>query len=767
MSFQTAFNKKSAAANFPDNGLNGPQDYENRSLLHLAAGKNDTEEVARLLRLGCNPNQPDKEGRTPLFDAVLASAYDVIPLLVAGGADFTERNYNRQTPFDAAIAQGQNAEQLARLIELGAPVNSGDGRGTAMHSAARANKPDAIRFLASLGLSMDDTDHDNATPLHVAVVYGAEDAVHTLLSGGCQPNPVDNSGDTPFYLAVDENMEEMVELMLTFPQIAENADRFISDFRFFTPLMAATHRGRHRLMRILLDNGCSPNRVDSSDKNCAYLAVENNDAQALLILIEHGADTGRARPASRNRVPMIHYPAEHGGIRIFDILAEAGADIDARDAFQKTALHKAATMPIADHIRQILARKPDINAVCESGHRPLDLLMHQNGENDNEPYDEDRAAAIMLLLDAGADVNASPAGTVDEAPLYYAILRDNPEIVAKMLQNKADPNVGRKATPGLPALSSLQLCAIRGKSSSCPLLAAAGADIGIIGNDQRTLLHLCARWGNTAMAQWLVDSYPDIIDIDAADSNGQTALHLACDFGHTDVACLLVAAGANLLVEDADGFNGIHHAAMSKMNELIPRMHLAAGGEIDWNIPHAVTGETPLHLAAHERKQGPIEDLIALGADLTALNAEGYMPLHNAILANEASVMALLAREMKNKDIALNDITISDGWTFLHLAAGQSNHMMTAIMVVHGFDVNAQKDNGDTALHIAAGCGHTRTVEFLLNNKKTNIHIKNHAGRTALDTARKVSQTATAAILEKRMSGQTAPPAPAAKPRLP
>ena len=43
---------------------------------------------------------------------------------------------------------------------------------------------------------------------------------------------------------------------------------------------------------------------------------------------------------------------------------------------------------------------------------------------------------------------------------------------------------------------------------------------------------------------------------------------------------------------------------------------------------------------------------------------------------------------------------------------------------------------GDTALHFAAQCGHTRTAELLVRDGHANTGIKNYKGKTAFELAR-------------------------------
>jgi ankyrin repeat protein len=70
------------------------------------------------------------------------------------------------------------------------------------------------------------------------------------------------------------------------------------------------------------------------------------------------------------------------------------------------------------------------------------------------------------------------------------------------------------------------------------------------------------------------------------------------------------------------------------------------------------------------------------------------------------------------------------------------------VLVAKGAYVNAQDANGNTALHGAADGGHAEVVAFLLG-VKANRDMKNRAGETAADLARKREYGAVVKLLEK------------------
>ncbi len=124
-------------------------------------------------------------------------------------------------------------------------------------------------------------------------------------------------------------------------------------------------------------------------------------------------------------------------------------------------------------------------------------------------------------------------------------------------------------------------------------------------------------------------------------------------------------------------------------------------------------GNTPLHNAAQAGNVDLMTKLIALGADVAAVNAKGQTPLHCAALSkNSAAVKVLLDAQANVK--AKNKF----GITALHYAAQDAGTLAVVKMLVEaGANVNEPNDDNETPLFFAAGYGDAGIVQYLLDNK--------------------------------------------------
>ena len=115
---------------------------------------------------GADANARDRDGRTPLFEAVLWWKNPAIAeLLFARGADVRARDKDGQTPLYAAAAFGDEAH-LCVVLDHGAEIDARDAHGrTPLHYAAHLGRGEATTYLVSRGADVSLRDHDGRTPL--------------------------------------------------------------------------------------------------------------------------------------------------------------------------------------------------------------------------------------------------------------------------------------------------------------------------------------------------------------------------------------------------------------------------------------------------------------------------------------------------------------------------------------------------------------------------------------------------------------------------
>lgn len=161
------------------------------------------------------------------------------------------------------------------------------------------------------------------------------------------------------------------------------------------------------------------------------------------------------------------------------------------------------------------------------------------------------------------------------------------------------------------------------------------------------------------------------VDPNMANADGLTALHQACIENSLKCATLLLQNGANANAKDNDWWTPLHAAA-------------ACG---HWRV---------------------LNVLLASGADVRLINADGDLAVD---LAEGKKTTDILKREMEN--LGLTD----DGEEELRNAAERELKAQIDEMIEQGGDLNACDSRGITLLHAAASNGFTDLVKILINAK--------------------------------------------------
>jgi len=160
--------------------------------LHIACSLGRMDLVEALLELGAFVDQPNTEGRTPLFFAAGCGHADILPLLVQEwGADVhaaTTTAISMQhiatpgwTPLQEASAKNQ-WECVKTLLQLGADVNAQNvGKETSLLVAAQHGHAAVTKLLLQSGANVVQGDDWNNTPLHTACRQNHYNVVVALL----------------------------------------------------------------------------------------------------------------------------------------------------------------------------------------------------------------------------------------------------------------------------------------------------------------------------------------------------------------------------------------------------------------------------------------------------------------------------------------------------------------------------------------------------------------------------------------------------------
>lgn len=203
--------------------------------------------------------------------------------------------------------------QLCAIQRLTTPLlrpTAHDKKGLTPLHAALEGDGDAgiVQALLSAGASVAARDGEGRTPLHCAVEGEHVAAMDRLLRAGADARVMDEAGDTPLHSACAQGSVRAVHALLS-SRHGKSLVKVPAKNSGALPLHRAVGEGHVEIVQMLIDEGGA--NVDALDKD--------------------GGDTAL--------MVAVNQPRAH---ELIEVLAAAGADVNARNEAGDTALHYAA-----------------------------------------------------------------------------------------------------------------------------------------------------------------------------------------------------------------------------------------------------------------------------------------------------------------------------------------------------------------------------------------------------------------------------------------
>lgn len=300
---------------------------------------------------------------------------------------------------------------------------------------------------------------------------------------------------------------------------------------------------------------------------------------------------------------------------------------------------RIAAMPLVEAARRgnldVMKARLDEGADFEArdDYRGYTALMHA--------VDRQLEAAVTLLIEAGADLDAQVADDSDTSPGLTALMRaaSSPHgapVVQLLIDAGADVNLARQ-----DGHTALTLSAGYRAPSTTRILLAAGANVEARSDVGHTALNIAAANGFTATVRELLTAGADV---NTQTNNGWSPLLRAARHGRPATVTVLLAAGADLTARTSRGLTALNTSAAHGQTETV-RVLLAAGANVD---AQSNNGWSPLARAARYGHTATVTVLLAAGADLNLKNNDGDTALSLA-LKHEYTETAEVLKEAERR----------------------------------------------------------------------------------------------------------------------
>lgn len=194
-------------------------------------------------------------------------------------------------------------------------------------------------------------------------------------------------------------------------------------------------------------------------------------------------------------------------------------------------------------------------------------------------------------------------------------------------------------------------------------------------------------------------------DVNRANRDGQTALMLAAAERKRSLMQLLLDRGAHVDARNNRGGTALMYSATAGDLEGVKLM-LARGANVN---ARAANGWTALTLAAARGFPEVVAVLLASGGDPNVQDIYGWTPLMRAVQQMRPGVVRVL---VTSKRVAL-DAQNENGLTALHLAAGDGLKEIALMLVERGADIHVRDRAGRTPAAVAAAEGHPEIAKII------------------------------------------------------
>ena len=712
-----------------------------------------------------------------------ANALACMEILIAHGSDVN--GDGRTCPMDAA-AQAGHLEAVTLLLRHGARPYAKVFRGelAPIHGAARAGSAAVVKALLDAGVDVDTEPGESTRPLELAVRFHHPEVVKVLLEAGAfiheKPEKV------PLLLLALKNGDKDIADLLV-----EHGANVEYDTTLVPLICRAVEMSSPELLQSLVNLGCDPTLVDSSDQNAIHHCVRHETRNLIALLVQFGVAVNKVdrtgttpllkaiisqkleiaeellRCGADPEQRMAHTPPllvaismyllrSSNGFKAIEFLLKKGADpnvtVPSFSLGRRVEVRGLLSIP-CDQVSPLLA------AVTCRDDSLLKLLVKYGVEVNRR----DRSCTTALhiaaqlpgspgfhminsLVKVGADVNA--LNNYHETPLHFAAKEGKDEAVRLLVAKGADVNL--QTVVGDTALSLVTKWQLkmhpdrdrRGKvvasefnNAALPLVEA-GADVK--GFRYRATLKTAVEAGLESLVLAMLRGGATL---PKASGGGSDILGVALSSNQFALCFSLLKLGVGIEPKDAVGDNPLQEALRNSRTVPPPELFDAffqAG--MDATATNA-DGDTLLALVVAVAFRAPTEEdkiadvvrlLVSRGVDPTLGPEDSSSPIDQAIRLRSPSIFAAMTGESMALPFAKR---LCEQCCRQHFAAGVTH----CIRACKDLNINDKNDEGDTLVHTSIRAGSSLVLSILLRTPGVYSEAENNAGQTPLLLAAQLS----------------------------
>jgi ankyrin repeat protein len=317
--------------------------YQGWPALTIAASRNDARLVSQLIASGARVDEPTPHRDTPLLVAAKYRAPAVIAPLLKAGANPAHFDESGESPLGYAASHGE-VDVLDALLAKGVPPDTrGPSEEPAIVRATRVHDDVAVKRLIDAGADVNARSASGTSALMVAAAAPDAKLTQLLISSGAHVELPDKAGRDALWFAADVGSEEIVDQLLAAGAPVDSNRTQLS------PLFAAVHAGRAKLVERLIRKGVSPNAKGPGGDTPIIAAAARGDTAVVKVLVGGGASIDEQNVAGNTALIVA---IREGHADVCKVLLKGGANsrirnkdrIDALDTAKRRNLSEIVAM---------------------------------------------------------------------------------------------------------------------------------------------------------------------------------------------------------------------------------------------------------------------------------------------------------------------------------------------------------------------------------------------------------------------------------------
>ncbi|XP_062587672.1 putative ankyrin repeat protein RF_0381 [Saccostrea cucullata] len=515
-------------------------DNDGYTVLHDAAYGGNIDVFKLLIDKGLEVENTTFESRSVLHFSCMNGKLTMSKFLLSNYPHLLNMKniYNENELFDAAW--GGNVELFKLLIDRGLDINCSSRYGKSMlHWSCRNGKIEMSRYLVSNYPNLlGALDNDGMNVLHDAAFGGNVKLFEFLIDKGLDVNSRANNGKTVLHWCCRNGKQTM------FTYLNNKYSHFLhlKDDNDENVLHDAAWGGNVNLLKMVIEEGFDVDSKTKKGKTVLHQSCRNGKLAMCKYLFQIHPELVKC--IDNDGGNLLHDAAWGGQVEVFKFVLEKGLDVYSKTKKGKTVLHQSCMNGKVHMCKYLINHYPD-------------LLEHTDNEGESVLHDAAFGGNIYLLnflIDKGLDVNRKT--NKGKTVLHKCCINGKVQMCEYLVSHQ--PQL--LTVQDNDGVNALHDTAIGGEVELFKFLLEKGLDVHSKTGTGQTVLHLSCHVGKhvgshvdkQAMFDYLIDSYPDLLDV--VDNEGNTVLHVACVQNQTKICSSLVEKFPDLLnIENKNG----------------------------------------------------------------------------------------------------------------------------------------------------------------------------------------------------------------------